>query len=277
VKAFFLLLAFLTSAFASAQWYPDKEASAHMKAVQESKEKKSVLWDMDTVYASGVPYCIIVEMSNGFLQPHNYSVRSLQNQELIYVTYQIYYTESYPDWFQVTKHQGVTTDEYSTIEYYTWSFADNQKVESPADKKVYKMVVENNLIQGNDLNDEEETKFIALNAITFSQDREGTDLSRLLNTKRTSGISIAGDSVMQDKVLIGKVKIVQGNEYGAAIRIMMIYLPDGTMIAEGKSYGSNSVKWMLVTKKDNQMRIITVSANDGILDVVKYLINGNYL
>jgi len=249
---------------------------AHMKAVQASKEKKTILWDMDTVYVSGVPNCIVVEKSGGFLMPHDYSVRSLQNKELAYVKHYIYNVLLGSSWDEVMRCTAIYSNDYNTIEYYTWRFADNQKVETPADDKVFQMVAENNLVQGDHLNTDELTKFIALSVATFPQDTAGAVLYNTVNRNRSADIKISGDVVTQDNVAICKLELTDYNENGTFVKIMRVYLPNGTMVAEGKSY-LNSYTWMFLTIKDKQMRGITVSSDVAPLDIVRYLINGNYL
>jgi len=118
MKTTLTLLAMLAFGYAYAQQPSEKEMREHMKEVQKSKDKQSVIWDMDTVFVSGVPYCIVIEKSNGFLQPHDYSIRSLQGTELIYVKYMMY-TKPGP----ITNNTPTTTN----VAYYSWTFMDTQQ------------------------------------------------------------------------------------------------------------------------------------------------------
>jgi hypothetical protein len=170
MKAILPILALFVFGYASAQPYSAKKMQTHMKEVQKSKEKKSIIWDMDTVYVSGVSYCIITEKKNGFLMPHDYYIKSLQGNDLIYIKYNSYTERDGSEEAQVTEHKEIYIVNFTTVEYYTWSFINSDKVtETEAGDNIYKMIVENNLIQGDHLNVTAEAKFIAVNGMKFSQ------------------------------------------------------------------------------------------------------------
>jgi hypothetical protein len=285
MKTKLTLLALLAFGCAYAQQPTEKEMMKHMKEVQKSRDKQSVIWDMDTVFVSGAPYCVITEKDNGFLQPHDFIVKSLQGTELIYVKYNIY---TKPSTTVVNNTPQTTT---TNVAYYSWLFEDTQqKSEISYPNKVYKWVVEYNLINGNQINSAAETKFISLNGTQFSQDAahsvavqqqvnnaapNGTGV--MVDRNRTAGIMILDGTVTQDSHVIGTVKITQDAVNGTIVKTMTVWLPNGAMIAQGKAYGATSNSWTVVTMKDNQSRAITSSVNEDAMDVVKFLINSYYL
>ena len=282
MKITITLISMLAFGCAYAQQPSEKEMKSHMKEVEKSKEKQSVIWDMDTVFVSGVPYCIVLEKSNGFLQPHDYSVRSLQGTELINVKYMMYTKPG-----SITNNTPTTTN----VAYYSWLFMDTQqKSEISYPNKVYKWVVEYNLVYGNQLNSAAETKFISLNGNMFSQDQANNaamqqqqavaapnGTGRMVERNRNAGIMILLGSISQDNLVIGSVKQYQDAENGTIVKTITVSLPDGSVIAQCKAYGVNSDTWTIVTLKDNRSNTITSTVNNDSMDVVKYLINGYYL
>ena len=291
MRILFTLFSLLLLGSASAQQYSEKRMKVHQKEVQKSKNEQSVVWDLDTVFVSGTPFCIIVEKSNGFLEPHSYSVRSLQNKELIYVTYTADNRRSGEESGEVAKDVFVSSYNYNTIEYFTWSFSDTlQKTETSADIKLYKQLADNHLIEGDHINKAKEAWFISFNGRRFSRDtvidnsvwrKTGNQFNgnKIDTTYQyiASGTLLACDTVSRNNAVIGIVKIRKFTEKGAIVKIMSVYLPNGKVIAEGKAYGITSNTWKVVTLKDNRFKTLTSSKNNDSIDVLKYLVTGGYL
>jgi len=284
MKTNLLLLAILACCFASGQEVSDRKMKSHLKEVAKSKEKGSVIWDLDTVYRSGVPYCIIIEKSHGLL-PSDYSVKNLDGMELIAVKYNSVRDPNPNPHFPGT----VTTS--PNISYYTYYFTDTRNMAEIAyGKKVYKTVAEENLIDGDHVNSNEEAKFITMNGMKFSGDDKNQNIqvtqqssnnnnsyTNLVERDRNKTITIVNNQVNQDFKVVGSVQLTQEGDNGKIVKTYSVFLPDGTKIAEGKCYGITAHNWNVITLKDNQSRTVNSSFNNDAIDIVKWLINAYYL
>jgi hypothetical protein len=266
---------------------------SHMKEVAKSKEKGSVIWDLDTVFKAGVPYCIVVEKSNGALRASDFSVQSLQGKELIYVKYAYYAKPSTAQ--NLNQYAPATVN----ISYYEYYFTDTKnKAEISYSTKVYKTVVEYNLVSGDSINSPEEDKFVSLNGMKFSNDaleqttepagNDKSPYSNLVYRNRTAPITIrligdgtesgAGISqITQDNKVVGKVESTQYTANGIIIKIFTFFLPDGTKVAQAQCNGINSHEWSITTLKNNLTRSVSSTINNDAMDVAKYLIDAYYL
>ncbi len=294
MKLNLLAIALIAYAAASAQQVSEKQMKSHLKSVQKSKEKGTTIWDLDTVYKAGVPYCIVVEKSNGALRASDFSVQSLQGKELIYVKYAYYKKPSTAQ--NLNQYAPATTN----VSYYEYYFTDTKnKAEISYSTKVYKTVAEENLIEGDHINSAEEDKFVSLNGKKFSEDaaaqsplpasnnnnsvydnlvvrnRNATITIRLTGVGTESGAGIS--EVTQDNKVIGKVESMQYAANGIIIKILNFYLTDGTKIAQAQCNGINSHEWSILTLKNNLTRSITSTINNDAIDVAKYLTNAYYL
>ncbi len=130
-----------------------KEMEKHEKEIQKSKEKGTSIWDWDTVYNNGIPYCIIYEVKKSPGQPHDFSIRSLTGKELIYVHYGTYQDLTAP-------HQPNTP--IPTYGYYLYVFDSTKQAAEVPNNRPFKEVVRNNLIDnGTAVDSAAEAKFVA--------------------------------------------------------------------------------------------------------------------
>lgn len=279
-----LVLGTFLSGFVFSQQVSEKEMQKHMKEVEKSKEKGSVIWDLDTVYAGGVPYCIIKERpSPGALFKHDYSVQSLAGVELIYVKYNIYNVPA-----------NGTVNPYgpanSAVAYYSYYFNDTHQTAELPTNRVFKMVYENQLISGNQINSDAEAKFVTLNGTKYSQalaaqttpppvvaPAPSNSANFVVKRNRMAGIFITNGSINQDNVVVGTVTLNQVAENGDITKTMTFFLPNGVQVAQATCIGINNHTWRVVTTKDNRFDNVISSFNNDDMDITKYLINGYYL
>ena len=107
----------------------------------------------------GIPIFIMTEKTNGFLQPSDYSVKSLSGQEVIYVKADYY----------VTNPGRAPGEAENRTYYYTSLFMDTKnKAEVGYPARIYKQVADNGLISNGNLNSDAESKFIALDGTKYS-------------------------------------------------------------------------------------------------------------
>jgi hypothetical protein len=280
MKTFMVLVAISSFSYTIAQQADNSDMKDHMKKVEKSKEKATVIWDMDTVFVSGVPYCIVKEKPNDPLEPSDYSVRSLEGKELIYVKYNSYNKPNSPN---LSSQYG------NSVKYYTYYFTDTQnEAEISFGSKVYKTVVKDDLVKGDHINSVEEEKFITLNGMKFSQNENNQALqaekstnsvhgSNIVERNRSPRISILNGQISQDNVTAGSVQMSQDAVDGIIVKTLTVFLPDGTKVAEAKCNGINSHDWNVITLKDNRSQKISSTFNNDAIDVVKYLVDENYL
>jgi hypothetical protein len=129
----------------------DKEMQEHLKRVQKSKDKGTVIRDYDTVFNNGVPYCTAFEFENKYAPvvlgrgSSNFNFGAWDGSTLIKVQ------------LQYAGGGSVQTS-------YIWTFSDGQSVQTTAWKDAWKKLVELNLIDnGKTLNSDAVAKFIKKN------------------------------------------------------------------------------------------------------------------
>lgn len=275
MKRLLLIITILTVGQAKAQYkMTDKEREKHQKKVEKSKEKGDVLWDYDTVFNKGIPYCIVYEVEKGFLQHNDYSVRSLTGKELIYVKYATYIDNTIAH---------APNQEPTRVGYYSYYFIDSKNTAETSLHKVYEEVVKNNLIDsGKSVNAISEAKFVSTQGKKYSQMNQQQTSTvvvpnyTLVERNKNASISILLNNISQDGKNIGSLKNSSANNNGIVSTTISFYLPNGTKVADAVATGSNSHTWNITTMRDNMKGSVS-SPNNDTMDLVKYLISGNYL
>lgn len=266
MKNIFLFIALFAFTCAHAQLpLTPKQRARHERRVERSRKHGSVLWDCDTVYNGGVPYCILYEVSHPGNPNYDYSVRSLSGKELIYVSYLPYmYIAPHPN-----------PDITDLVGRYSYYFTDTRTTVSGSMQDVYQEVVKYNLIaNGNAINPEGEAAFIKRyggkrrqhEAIT---NPNGTtpDYTPVMRD-HTAAISVTDGQIMQGDTNIGSVKVIR-DSLSTSINI---YLPNGTKIAIATSLRSKPQNITVIAIKDNTRSTLT-SDGDDVMTVITYLIN----
>jgi len=259
----------------------EREMEKHMKEVAKSKEKNSIVWDLDTVYNAGVPCFIMKEKSNGALQPHDFIVTSFAGQELIYVKFHQY------------TQPGSNPQSPTIIQYYTWYFDDTKsQCETQAPRKVYKDVIENNLVNGNAMNSDAEAKFVTMCGMKYSaaqaanvqpapaapviSPQQAAINEPLVNRNRSGGISIILSQINQAGMQIGSEQRNTITQNGAQVEVITIYSINRVMLAQASSV-PNAHRWNLVSTRDNISREVDAPDLNDEMAIIKYLIANNYL
>jgi hypothetical protein len=295
MRYFLTLILFLSlSITAPAQQVSNKAMKAHLKNVEKSKEKGTIIWDLDTVFKAGVPYCIVCEVPFGASQHSDYSVKSLQGKELIYVKYACYTRSSDAPGY------SITNPAINNVSYYTYCFTDTKnKAEISYSYKVYKTVAEDDLVDGDHINSDEEDKFLSINGMKFSQEASKEEspesetntnntYNNMVQRNRAGSISFklvsvgiesedGFSQVIQDNKVIGNLHASQYTANGIIIKIFAFSMPDGTKVAQAQCNSINSHEWTIVTFKNNLSHHIFSTENNDAMDLAKYLINAYYL
>jgi hypothetical protein len=256
----------------------ERDMEKHEKEVAKSKEKNTIIWDLDTVYNAGVPCFIMKEKSNGALQPHDFMVYSFSGQELIYMKYYFY------------NQPGSNPNAPTVVQYYSWYFDDTKsQCETPENIKVYKAVIENGLVTSGVINSDAEAKFVTMCGTKFSAaqaqpapgpvvitPQQAAAGAPLASRNRNGMIQITNNQVWQDNAQVGTIQWSQSNQNGQMVDVISVYSVTNVVIAQASSI-TGAHNWNVVTLRDNISRIVTSTIGNDGLDVVRILIAGNYL
>ncbi|CAN5917299.1 hypothetical protein BH11BAC7_BH11BAC7_14960 [soil metagenome] len=127
-----------------------------------SAQKQKITLDDDTIMVDGQQYGILEKkMGVGF----HYTVRSMDGKELMYL---LFLEFNDPSEINSANPKG-------NVPYFEVTFlGSGKKCEIPtATKKgLAKMIVENNLLKGNDVDAEAEKRFILINGTKFSEQKQ---------------------------------------------------------------------------------------------------------
>jgi hypothetical protein len=255
----------------------DKEREKLNKEIAKSKEKNDSFWDYDTVYSNGAPYCLLYKVDKGALTHDDYSVRSLSGQEIIYVKYGMWTDYNAP-------HAPNTSP--PTYGYYTYYFPDTKRTAETGTNRPFKELVRNGLIQnGTQVDPDNETKFCALYPPKYSimvappvaPPPSAPPPYIMTNRNRGGGISIFGSNVRQDGADIGTISYADNNVNGHRFKTMTVFLPNGCKVADVSNSDVQPHVWTVITTRDGLQGSISSSNGQDNMDLVKYLIAGNYL
>lgn len=275
-----LVLGTFISGLAFSQQISEKQMKKHMEEVQKSKDKGTVIWDLDTVYTGGVPYCVIIEKSVDLFN-HDYSVRSMAGTELIYVKYNVY---NVPPGSQNPYGPGG-----SAVAYYSYYFDDTHATAEVPITRVFKAVYDDQLISGNQINSDAETKFVTLNGTKYSQALAAQSVAPppptvvianpyyVVQRNHNAPIFVNNGSINQDNVVVGSESYAEVAENGNITKTLTYFLPNGTQVAQATCVGINNHQWRVITMKDNRFADIISTFNNDHMDVAKYLISAYYL
>jgi len=276
MKAILCCIALLAYSFGYAQQHQltAKEKEKHLNNIEASKEKGDALWDYDTVFKAGVPYCIVYKKDKGNLNNPDFSVCNLAGQELIYVSY-----KTYTDY--TVEHAPNTAT--PTPGYYSYFFKDPKSIGEVPLFEVYKEVIKNNLIDsGKRLNTKAETLFVELNGRRYSTITPPPPPAPLpagyimADRNHNAGIVIQGSDIKQDGKMIGTIQYGEGAVNGITTKTMDIFLPNGTRVAQAYSCSNYPHTWSVTTFRDYYRNIVASQGSD-TMDVLTYLIYAKYL
>ncbi len=374
-----LLLAVLAVGIAKAQQpyqMTPREAEKHAKEIERSREKGDAIWDYDTVFLAGMPYCLLYKVEKGFLVHDDYSVRALNGQELIYIKY-----ATYPDYTQPRNPDGTVPQ----IGYYSYVFLDSRRTAETLTERPFKMITRYNLIANASYVDPNaEAAFIAQNPVRYSliqppatvvvinnpppvaappvqpapvnnyvppapppQPVQPAPVNNYVpptppapvqpapvnnyvppaqpapvnnyvppapvnnyvppvqpapvnnyvpptqsNVTVYSGqnvnygivqrdpnaeIYLNEGSIMQGGIMIGTVDYREDFDNGYKKRRLKIYLPNGTQVAEAFSEEDEGHSWKVITFRDNMRNYVHTGMEHDNMDVIWYLVRGQYL
>lgn len=246
------------------------EARRHAKRVAKSKEEGTIICDFDTVFKAGIPYCIMYPVFMGNGVHADFSIRSFDGRELIYIGGRIG-----RNFF--AKHPEHTAPPW--IQYNSFYFTDSKRFAEMPLEDGYKVVVENNLIDnGKSLDTANESKFIKQYPRRYSyKDNPFPDYT-LVERDRGDELMINMGYITQNTKHIGDVEINKQAIPGYdSITVMKVYLPDITKAAEITSQPDNPHLWKIVTMRDNLYYMLQVTDDRDLLNIITSLVQRSYL
>jgi len=246
-----------------AQEHSAKELEKHAERVTRSREKSKNLLSLDTLFASGKPYCIM-KGSKKFMGSYGaYSIRPIGNpdNEEIYIE---------------SETEGAGS---SAVYYWNMVFV-NQGAKLRFKKgtlDIENSIVEYDLFNESGLNISGMNKLVLLKGGTISTQSNSFDKPDLIARNRNGMVQIFGNTIKQSGVHVGNIKKEEKAENGAIITYYTITLPDGTLIATAKNTGIADYNWQIVVAKDNTRHTISSSIGSNETDLAKFLIDHLYL
>ncbi len=261
------LVFFFGAAFA--QELSEKELKKHAEKIQRSKEKKSVVVSLDTIFNSGVRYAVL-KKKNG-----DHSLFSITGKELLFIT---------SEWVH-----GANGQEDVCYTLFTF-MGSGQKAEYPCNalENQSKMIVDNDFVKDNDINAEAERKFLlkypqklsnasAPQIVALITSGTSGNSYQTVERNRNAGILVMGSEIKQDFKQIATYKKSSKAANGAIMETLSFYLPDGTLAAEATGEGVNAKQWRVVTMKDNGVHNVSTGFSKEAEDIAKYLSGRYYL
>lgn len=279
--------AFLMLHFLAAQTSV-KDLEKHRKEVEESLQKGTVAWSLDTVFKGGVPYCMLTKDGKGLLYK-GYSVYNLGGDELIYVKKEVY------------------DDPKSTVKqlYYAFNFlesGDVAEIDGSIEKdQIARFIVKNNLIEDEIVNPTAMKKLVQV---------FGTKISERVNKMSASTPTQSnnpGDYYANKYAGIGAQKAATGNKYGNVVNAYIIggkvkinttevgtvreeqkaegggiikrkyfYDKGGNLVAEATCEGINCQEWEVKTPSDKNTDIVSTQMGQEAQKIAVWLAKMGY-
>lgn len=261
---YFIFILTLTFQIAlHAQEPTEKELKKHAEKVAKSKEKSKNLVSLDTLFASGKPYCIMKGLKK-FLGAYGaFSIRPLGNPESEEI-----YIES--------EREGTGS---TSVLYWNMVFVNHgQKIRfKSGDLDIENSIVEYDLFSETGLNVAGMNKLVLLKGGATSTQPSTVKNDKLVDRNRNGMVQVFGASIKQSGVLIGTIKKEDKAEAGEVITYYTISLPNGELIATAKNTGIADYNWQIVVAKDNTSHTVSSSIGNSEADIAKYLVEHLYL
>jgi hypothetical protein len=271
MKTILSLVLMLSFCSAHAQ-VSEKEMKKHLEKVAKSREEKTVVYSLDTIFNCGTPYAILKGKKR--VLSTDYTLFSLDGKELVDMPY-----ECIDDPNSASKETCYTA-------FLFLQSGKRGEIILGIGTKVEKVIVENDLVKNNDINPAGENKFLMHYPPKYSNKQNTTvvvvnngtaETYKTVDRNRNASIELYGTELKQDFKTIGTISKSNSSANGKMIYAVSYFLPDGTKIAEATSEGINAKEWHVVTMKDNKEHSVAVTFGGEEKQVAKYLSDLYYL
>lgn len=256
----FIFIALMTSAVAQ---HSEKELAKHADKVAKSRDKGKNLVSLDTLFASGKPYCIMKGTRKILGGYGAYSVRPLgaPDQEEIYMEMEA---------------EGVGS---SAVWYWDMVFVNHgQKIRfRNGTLDLENTIVDYNLFTETGINQAGMNKLVLLKGDKTGTQPAPVQSGKTVERNRSGMVQIFGNRIQQSGVLIGTLSKEVKAENGGVITHISIRLPNGDLVATARNNGATDHTWNLVTARDNETHYVNSSIGQDEKDLVQLLVDQLYL
>ena len=241
---------------------------------------QKVMLRKDTVKVDGVPYCLLVKKRVGPTS-FDYSFRSLQNVELIYMKFDV----------NASTEMGGSAMNYLVT--YTIDFKSLSKkvlYNKPMNaKKAATLVVKNKLLADNALDKTAVEAFVnKLNGSTAQpsgQAQTATSTNSIAGQTQTpvipdsktlpssSGISLNDNRIYLQQEVIGKYASTTAN----GMQTMAIYFNNGDKLASCTAPVASPTEWLVEVLTEGKKYPVFYDAQQPLEQLVQWFIDKNYL
>lgn len=265
IRLYIAIASFLAFHGLQAQELSEKEIKKHNEKVTKSREKGKNLQSLDTLFASGKPYCIMKPVKKVGFAWGEYSIRPLRiNEEVMYLN---------------LIGEGPAG---STTYFWDLSFLEHgKKIRFAQEEDMEDLIVKYDLLNDSALNISGMNKLLLVKGespINASGIKPKTTNAPTLTERNRNGmIMVMGNKILQSNVHIGNISSETVTEKGSMFKQMTITFTDGNLVAVAKNGGITDHNWNLTTAKDNETHSIRSSLGKDDNDVIKYLIDNLYL
>lgn len=244
-----------------------KEQKRHADKVAKSKEKSKTILSLDTVFASGKPYALMIPTKKGLLGAYEWSVKPLKGgKEVAYIA------------LTTIGQAGTSSSKY------VWVFAAlNLRAETLISEKPEENLVAYDLLNDSSLNKDHVQRFCSLKGNSISAapvvpEPIKPPAPKQVERDRTRNILIIGKDVSQDLKTIGTIeKTTVTIDYKMYTQLIIKFM-DGTICATALNNELNGHEWTITTASNNTKTTVkATSFADDQKTVLKWLIDSLYL
>jgi hypothetical protein len=267
MKSLYLLVALLFTTGLLAQ--PTKsDLRKHQKELKKSIHKGTVIWSLDTIFNAGEPVCL-AEKVNKIWISYDVSVKGWAGTELIFI-----------------KTQTYTPPGGEKEVWDTWTFFPSGKqcqMQSQFINGIARMIAEGDLIRGDSLNEAAVDRMITIHGMPLEERKE-----REVNTLQTGNyqpvernrngmVMVSGNKIKQSNVLIGTATEKTDYYGGKADKQILIYLPNGTLVARAQASGTNSHSWQVTVQQTGRAYTVEGRIGQDVKAIAIFLVDHYYL
>lgn len=234
-----------------------KAAKAHQKRIQS----KPFVVVNDTLFHNGKAYCIMKEFVQDQYHP-DYSIRSLDNRELVYIQY------------------ATTVASFGAYHVRFLQSGNSVKLRLKEEKEFPKLIVENGLVtDGQYVDPKQEEGFIIRNGgyVRKVGENASTDYS-MVTRNRSASVMLIEKNILQDT---NKVGVWSENGYyedKAFKRKLIVMVPTGAVVAEADYADAAAETANVNTSKDGKRHTVPIQANTPARkQIIEWLIANEYL
>jgi len=227
---------------------------------------QNISYSKETISKDGTPYAKLVKGGNALLR--EYSLQNMAGEELAVVK---------PD----TRGTMDANDDRYIIHFLESGNKAVMDMDLGFAKQLAKEIVKSDLVTDGKINPKGEKRFIQLhpypenNATTTSAGNNAQPAER----DRAQNIHLQGQEIIQGTATIGRYTSKEGTNAGKVYTTYSIFLPDGTLAAEGM-VELNSTSGTFTTLKDNKQHSLRFSSTfkwDVAKELAKFLSERYYM